>query len=167
MEVNQYTTISQELGHLQGWGLHITQHFYSQQPIRWSCLSALFYYAADENNLPSPYLPLWMQLWSIAGTRCPWLLLPELPSHSLPYLQKQQLASPQHFLACFLMLLVDFVLPLSRTDILLSTCACIEVQHIEICGNHSCWQTRWWAQLKKGIDRCIHSFVSCSYCVKY
>src|SRR5882724_10749757 len=25
-EVNQYTTISQELEHLQGWGLHITQH---------------------------------------------------------------------------------------------------------------------------------------------
>jgi len=25
-EVNQYTTISQGLEHLQGWGLHITQH---------------------------------------------------------------------------------------------------------------------------------------------
>src|SRR5882672_4584401 len=25
-EVKEYTTISQELEHLQGWGLHITQH---------------------------------------------------------------------------------------------------------------------------------------------
>jgi len=26
-EINQYTTISQEIEHLQGWGLHITQQF--------------------------------------------------------------------------------------------------------------------------------------------
>src|SRR5882724_7131792 len=41
-EVNQYTTISQELEHLQGWGLHITQHSHlMRQPCNSSYLAVI------------------------------------------------------------------------------------------------------------------------------
>jgi len=61
-EVNQYTTISQELEHLQGWGLHITQHSHlMRQPCNSSYLAVIMkvshLHAWIPHTLPNPCPP--------------------------------------------------------------------------------------------------------------
>src|SRR5882724_6319233 len=49
-EVNQYTTIFQELEHLQGWGLHITQHSGETNPGRFQGIDPRGGTELDENG---------------------------------------------------------------------------------------------------------------------
>src|SRR5882724_9862255 len=54
-EVNQYTTISQGLEHLQGWGLHITQQGISNRPRNQIIEVGYFQYMGIGNQRYSQY----------------------------------------------------------------------------------------------------------------
>src|SRR5882724_1687580 len=64
-EVNQYTTISQELEHLQGWGLHITQHLYAH-----SRLGPHLYAPLCPVCIPVPSNSMWTATLVTDALRC-------------------------------------------------------------------------------------------------